>query len=110
VIVYSGHEQYRFRKGSGYSPKWQLILLDGMLQTTAMACASYMHGLTRVFKKHASRVQSLFDQYSRIAFSGLTDFITKDAFGKLKLQKISLRLVGQVITKIHQRGLFWFFN
>lgn len=88
-------------KEAGYSPNAAHII--GWKLRQHEHCARYIAWLkARVVQEACLKGAELVDQYIRIAFSDITDFITKDAFGNIKLKDITT-LDGQVISKIHQR-------
>ena len=88
-------------KEAGYSPKTAHIM--GWKLRQQSNCARYIAWLkARVVQESCLKGAELVDQYIRIAFSDITDFVTKDSFGNIKLKDITT-LDGQVISKIHQR-------
>lgn len=87
-------------KQAGYSPNAAHIL--GWKIRQEPKCARYIAWLkARVADECIIKGVEIVDQYIRIAFADITDFITTDRFGNLKLKQLE-QLDGQVITRINQ--------
>lgn len=87
-------------KQAGYSPKSAHIL--GWKIRQDHKCAKYIAWLkARVANECCLKGAEIIDQYMRIAFADITDFVTTDTFGKVRIKPLD-QLDGQVITRLSQ--------
>ena len=87
-------------KQAGYSPQSAHII--GWKIRQDYKCVRYIAWLkAKVADECCIKGAELIDQYIRIAFADITDFVTADMYGKIKIKALD-QLDGQVITRISQ--------